>query len=288
MDRQHVAVLDGEMAYIEAGLGAETFVFLHGNPTSSHLWRNVMPHVTDLGRCLAPDLIGMGESSKRPGEGDDRYRFVEHARYLDAWFDTVVPEGSVILVIHDWGSALGFHWANRHRDRVRGIAYTEAIVSPMEWDEWPEQARGIFEAFRSPAGEELVLDKNVFVENVLTAGEPPFLDEEAMEVYRAPFASPGEDRRPTLTWPREIPLGGEPADVVAIVEDYGRWLAEADVPKLLVHADPGAILIGRQLDLARSWPHQTEVTVAGGHFVQEFSPHEMGEHLRDWVQALDG
>lgn len=287
MDRQHLAVLDGEMAYIEAGLGAETIVFLHGNPTSSHLWRNVMPHVTDLGRCLAPDLIGMGESSKRPGEGDDRYRFVEHARYLDAWFDEVVPEGPVILVIHDWGSALGFHWANRHRDRIRGIAYTEAIVSPVEWDEWPEAARGIFEAFRSPAGEELVLEKNVFVENVLTAGDPPFLDEEAMELYRRPFARPGEDRRPTLTWPREIPLGGEPSDVVAIVEDYGRWLAEADVPKLLIRADPGAILIGRQLELARSWPNQTEVTVAGGHFVQEFSPHEMGEHLRDWVEALD-
>jgi haloalkane dehalogenase len=287
MDRQHLAVLDGEMAYIEAGLGAETIVFLHGNPTSSHLWRNVMPHVTDLGRCLAPDLIGMGESSKRPGEGDDRYRFVEHARYLDAWFDEVVPEGPVILVIHDWGSALGFHWANRHRDRIRGIAYTEAIVSPVEWDEWPEAARGIFEAFRSPAGEELVLEKNVFVENVLTAGDPPFLDEEAMELYRRPFARPGEDRRPTLTWPREIPLGGEPSDVVAIVEDYGRWLAEADLPKLLIRADPGAILIGRQLELARSWPNQTEVTVAGGHFVQEFSPHEMGEHLRDWVEALD-
>ncbi|MEO1064734.1 MAG: haloalkane dehalogenase [Actinomycetota bacterium] len=288
MDRQHVDVLDGQMAYVEAGLGAETIVFLHGNPTSSFLWRNVLPHVTDLGRCLAPDLIGMGESSKRAGEGDDRYRFVEHVRYLDAWFDSVVPEGQVILVVHDWGSALGFHWANRHRDRVRGIAYTEAIVSPVEWDEWPEAARGIFEAFRSPAGEELVLDKNVFVENVLTAGDPPFLDEAAMEVYRAPFAEPGEDRRPTLTWPRQIPLAGEPADVVAIVEDYGRWLAESDVPKLLVHADPGAILIGRQLELARSWPNQTEVSVAGGHFVQEFSPHELGEHLRDWVQGLDG
>ena len=288
MDRQHVDVLDGQMAYVEAGLGAETIVFLHGNPTSSFLWRNVLPHVTDLGRCLAPDLIGMGESSKRAGEGDDRYRFVEHARYLDAWFDAVVPEGRVILVVHDWGSALGFHWANRHRDRVRGIAYTEAIVSPVEWDEWPEAARGIFEAFRSPAGEELVLDKNVFVENVLTAGDPPFLDEAAMAVYRAPFAAPGEDRRPTLTWPREIPLAGEPADVVAIVEDYGRWLAESDVPKLLVHADPGAILIGRQLAFARSWPNQTEASVAGGHFVQEFSPHELGEHLRDWVQGLDG
>ena len=288
MDRQRIEVLDGEMAYIEVGVGPEVFVFLHGNPTSSFLWRNVWPHVADLGRCYAPDLIGMGESTKRPGEGDERYRFAEHARYLDAWFDAVVPDGQVILVVHDWGSALGFHWANRHRDRVRGIAHTESIVTTVEWEDWPESSQAFFRAVRSPAGEDMVLERNVFIEEGLTAGAPPFLDDLAMTAYRRPFLRHGEDRRPMLTWPREIPVAGEPSDVADVVVDYGRWLAVSDVPKLLVRAEPGETLVGRRLEVARTWPNQTEVTVAGRHFVPESSPHELGEHLRNWVEDLEG
>ena len=278
--RRRVAVLDSEMAYAEAGSGAPAIVFLHGNPTSSYLWRNVIPHLADLGRCLAPDLIGMGESGKAGA-----YRFADHARYLDAWFEAVVAEAKVVLVGHDWGGGLGFHWARRNPDRVAGIAYMETIVAPLSWDDWPEQARGIFQAMRSSAGEELVLQKNLFVERILPGSILRDLTDAEMAAYRAPFAEPGESRRPTLTWPRQIPLDGEPADVVAAVEAYARWLSAAQVPKLFVNADPGAILLGRQREACRAWPNQREVTVKGRHFVQEDSPAEIGRAIADFVEG---
>jgi len=278
-----VPVLDSTMAYLEQGAG-RPIVFLHGNPTSSYLWRNVIRHVSGLGRCLAPDLIGMGRSGKSPS---GRYRFVDHARYLDAWFEAVGVSRDAVMVVHDWGSALGFHWARRHPDRVRGIVYMEAIVTPLEWDDWPENARGIFQAMRSPAGEALVLEKNVFVERILPASILRTLSPEEHDAYRRPFAEPGEARRPTLTWPREIPIAGEPPDVVEIVTQYGTWLAASPVPKLFVNAEPGSILVGRQREICRAWPNQNEVTVNGIHFVQEDSPDDIGRAVATFVRALD-
>jgi haloalkane dehalogenase len=277
--RRRLRALDTEMAYVDTGAGAPV-VFLHGNPTSSYLWRNVIPHVERAARCLAPDLVGMGDSGRTP---TGSYRFADHARYLDAWFDAVGLDGDVTLVMHDWGSALGFHWAHRHPDRVRGLVYMEAIVRPVTWAEWPEAARKIFQAMRSPAGEEMVLEKNVFVERILPASVLRGLGETEMAVYRRPYREPGESRRPTLTWPREIPVGGEPADVVAVVDDYGRWLSGSDLPKLFINADPGTILTGSQREFCRRWPNQREVTVKGSHFIQEDSPAEIGGAVAAFV-----
>src|SRR5262245_28139486 len=277
--RRRIAVLDSEMAFVDTGGGAPV-VFLHGNPTSSDLWRNVIPHVASRARCLAPDLIGMGDSGKSPA---GRYRFVDHARYLDAWLDALGLTRAVTLVVHDWGSALGFHWARRHPERVAGLVYMEAIVRPVTWAEWPEAARKIFQTMRSPAGEEVVLAKNVFVERILPASVMRGLDEAAMAVYRRPYLEPGESRRPTLTWPREIPIDGEPADVVAIVDAYSQWLAGSPLPKLFINAEPGSILTGAQRETCRAWPNQREVTVTGTHFIQEDSPDEIGTAIADFL-----
>ena len=285
MDKLRVEIDGLGMAYIEEGEG-DPIVFLHGNPTSSYLWRDVMPACTSLGRCLAPDLIGMGDSDKLPTSGPDSYRFVEHRHYLDGWFEAVGATENVTLVVHDWGSALGFHRAHRFPDQVKGIVYMESIVKPVTWDEWPEAAVAVFQGFRSDAGEQMVLEKNVFVERVLPGSIMRDLTDEEMGEYRRPFAEPGESRRPTLTWPRQIPIGGEPADVVEIVSEYGEWLARSDVPKLFVNAEPGAILIGPQREFCRSWPNQTEITVPGIHFVQEDSGPEIGAAIADWYPGL--
>ena len=283
--KRFIDVLGKRMAVVEEGEGPP-IVFQHGNPTSSYLWRNVMPHVADLGRCIALDLIGMGDSDKLDDSGPDRYTFVEHRRYFDAALEALGVTDDVTLVIHDWGSALGFDWANRHRAAVRGIAFMEAIVRPLTWAEWPEAATGVFQGFRSDAGEKMVLEDNVFVERVLPGSVLRGLTEAEMAVYRRPFARPGEDRRPTLTWPRQIPLDGEPGDVTRIARDYADWLAARDVPKLFVNAEPGAILVGAQREFCRSWPNLTEVTVPGSHFIQEDSPDEIGAALREWLIAL--
>lgn len=280
--KKHIDVLGHAMAYVEVGEG-DPIVFLHGNPTSSYLWRNVIPHLEGLGRCIAPDLIGMGDSDKIPGSS---YRFVDHAAHLEAFLHAVDVQDRAILVLHDWGSALGFDWAERHRTAVNGIAYMEAIVRPVSWDDWPEKARSIFQAMRSPAGEEMILTKNVFVERILPASIMRDLTEEEMDEYRRPYLDPGEDRRPTLTWPREIPINGEPADVQAIVERYARWLPTTLTPKLFINADPGSILTGSQREFCRSWPNQEEVTVAGIHFIQEDAPHEVGEAIAGFVRRL--
>jgi haloalkane dehalogenase len=285
LPKRRVRVLGKEMAVVERGSG-DPIVLLHGNPTSSYLWRNVIPHLEGLGRCIAPDLIGMGDSEKLEPSGPDRYTFAEHRRYLDALLDALGVRERVTLVVHDWGSALGFDWAQRHREAVRGIAYMEAIVCPLSWDDWPERVRSLFQAFRSPAGESLVLEQNVFVEQVLPGAIQRKLADEEMAVYRRPFLRRGEDRRPTLTWPRQIPIEGEPADVVAVVRRYADWLAEAPVRKLFVNAEPGAILRGRVREVCRSWPSQTEITVPGIHFLQEDSPHEIGEAISVWLRHL--
>ena len=283
--KQTTEVLGHQMAYVEEGEG-QPIVLLHGNPTSSYLWRRVIPHLAHRGRCIAPDLIGMGDSDKLPGTGDDRYRFVEHRRHLDALLDQLGVTEDATLVVHDWGSGLGFDWANRHRDAVRAIAYMEAIVRPVTWDEWPASARDIFQAMRSEAGEGIVLDKNVFVERILPASILRDLSPAEHDAYRAPFATPGEDRRPTLTWPREIPIDGQPADVHQIVSDYAAWLSTSEVPKLFVDAEPGSILIGEQRDFCLAWPNQTVVTVPGIHFIQEDSGDAIGAAIAEWLDGL--
>lgn len=282
-ERHRIAFLETEISYVDTGAG-EPVVFLHGNPTSSYLWRNVIPHVEGLGRCLAPDLVGMGDSGAAP---DGSYRFVDHARYLDAWFEALGLT-NVTLVVHDWGSALGFYWAYRHPERVRGIAYMEAVVRPLTWEEWRDESRQIFQDLRSEAGEEMVLEKNLFIEGILPSAVLRDLTEEEMNVYRRPYLEPGESRRPTLTWPRELPINGEPEDVVSIVDDYSKWLAQSDVPKLFVNAEPGAVLTGSQREFCRTWPNQEEVTVRGAHFVQEDSPHEIGEAVATFVRRTEG
>jgi haloalkane dehalogenase len=274
------------MSYVDLGDGPLTFLLLHGNPTSSYLWRDVIPHLTDRGRCVAPDLIGMGDSEKLFDSGPDSYRFVEHRRYLDALLEELDLGDRIVLVVHDWGSALGFDWARRNPERVAGIAYMEAIVRPIAWEEWPEGARNAFQRMRSEEGEELVLTHNFFVERILPSSILRDLTEEEMAEYRRPFAEPGEDRRPTLTWPRQIPIEGEPAEVVEIAADYAEWLASSDVPKLFVNADPGTILTGAQRETCRAWPNQTEVTVPGLHFIQEDSAEQIGQAIAEWSQEL--
>ena len=283
-DKRYATVDGKRMAYVDLGQG-DPIVFLHGNPTSSYLWRNIIPHVAGLGRVVAPDLIGMGDSDKLDDPGPDRYTFVEHRRYLDALLAQLGVNENVTLVVHDWGSGLGFDWANRHRDAVAGIAYMEAIVRPIVWDEFPAAGRRVFEGFRSPAGEEMVLEKNVFVERVLPGSVLRPLTDEEMKVYRRPYLEPGESRRPTLTWPRQIPIEGEPADVTAIAAAYAGWLSTSPVPKLLIVAEPGSLLTGPQLEFCRTWPNQTEVVVPGNHFVQEDSPDEIGAALAGWIEA---
>jgi haloalkane dehalogenase len=285
LDKRFVTVHGRQMAVHDVGTG-DPVVFLHGNPTSSYLWRNVVPHVSGLGRCVVPDLIGQGDSDKLDDPGPGSYTFVEHRHYLDALLDKLGLGDRVTLVVHDWGSALGFDWANRHRDRVAGIAYMEALVRPVTWDEWPDAARPIFQAMRSDAGEQIVLEKNLFVEAILPSSVLRQLEEAEMAEYRRPFRTPGEDRRPTLSWPRQIPVEGEPADVAAIVADYAAWLAGPSVPKLFVNADPGSILVGAQREFCRTWPDQTEVTVPGLHFIQEDSPDLIGAAIAAWLPTL--
>lgn len=280
--RQRITVLDTEMAYIDVGKG-NPIIFLHGNPTSSYLWRNIIPHAEKLGRCLAPDLVGMGASGENPSGS---YRFVDHYRYFEAWMEAMNLGSNIIFVVHDWGSALGFNWAYHHQAAVQGVAYMESIVRTMAWDEWPESARGIFQGMRSPKGEELVLERNFFVERILPSSILREMSETEMDVYRQPFLEEGERRRPTLTWPREIPLDGEPADVAAVVDAYSAWLSQSELPKLFVNAEPGIILTGNQRETCRQWPNQTEVTVKGLHFIQEDSPHAIGAALADFVRNI--
>ncbi len=283
--RKFINVNGRRMAYVDMGSG-DPIVFQHGNPTSSYLWRNIMPAMAEAGRCIAVDLIGMGESDKLDDSGPDSYRYVEHRDYLFAAWEALGVHDNVTLVIHDWGSALGFDWARQNEDKVRGIAYMEGIVCPVTWADWPDAARQIFQGFRSPAGESMVLEKNVFVERVLPGSVRRKLSDEEMAVYRRPFANTGEDRRPTLTWPRQIPIDGEPEDVVAIVTEYSDWLQQSHVPKLFINAEPGAILTGRQREFCRGFPNQTEVTVAGIHFIQEDSPDEIAAAILAWHQQL--
>ena len=275
------------MSYIDEGEG-DAIVFQHGNPTSSYLWRNVMPHLEGQGRLIACDLIGMGDSEKLTNSGPDSYSYFEHRDFLFALLEKLNIGKQVVFVIHDWGSALGFDWSFQNQERVQGVAYMEGIVKPVTWDEWPENAIKVFQGFRSEAGESMVLDKNIFVERVLPSSIMRELTEEEMNEYRRPFLNSGEDRRPTLSWPRQIPIQGEPKEVVEVVENYSNWLSSSDLPKLFINADPGSILTGKQREFCRSWPNQDEVTVKGTHFMQEDSPDEIGKAVSSFVSKLRG
>jgi haloalkane dehalogenase len=287
LTKKTVDVLDSRMAYHERGEGAP-IVFLHGNPTSSYLWRDVIPELEGRGRLIAPDLIGMGDSAKLPNPTADTYRFATHRKYLAAFIDAVIGRAeSILFVVHDWGSALGFDWANHHRDRIRGIAYMEALVRPIgSWDEWSAAATPIFQGFRSDKGEQMILERNMFVERVLPGSVLRKLSEAEMAEYRRPFLT-AQDRWPTLTWPRQIPIAGEPADVAQIASDYSQWMAANEIPKLFVNAEPGAILIGAVRDFCRRWKNQTEITVAGSHFIQEDSGPAIGWTLAAWIKAKE-
>ena len=285
--RKFATVNGKRMAYVDEGQG-DVIIFQHGNPTSSYLWRNIMPHCEGLGRLIACDLIGMGDSEKLDHSGPDRYTYLGQRDYLFALWEQLGIGGNVIFVIHDWGSALGFDWANRNRDKVAGIAYMEAVVRPMAWADFPDNARGIFQGFRSDAGEAMVLERNIFVERVLPSAIIRDLIEAEMTIYRKPYLQPGEDRRPTLTWPRMIPIEGEPPEVCQVAEDYSAWLSTSDVPKLFINADPGSLLVGGQREFCRGWPNQTEITVKGSHFVQEDSPDEIGRAVAEFVKGIRG
>ena len=283
---QQFATINGKrIAYLEAGSG-DPIVLLHGNPTSSYLWRNVIPHLEGLGRVIAPDLIGQGDSEKLPeSEGSERYSFQVAFDYLDGLLKHIAADQNVTLVLHDWGSGLGFHWASQNPQAVKGVAYMEAIVAPLSWQDWPESARGIFQGFRSDKGEDLVLTRNLFVEGVLPSSVLRDLSEEEMAHYRAPFDTPA-NRQPTLNWPRQIPIDGEPPHMVSLVEAYAAFMAESPIPKLFINAKPGSILVGTQREFCRRWPKQTEVTVEGSHFIQEDSPEAIGRAIADWYPTL--
>ncbi len=275
-----------EMSYAEAGSGKPIWL-LHGNPTYSYIWRNIIPHLTDLGHCIAPDLIGMGESDKLPSSGPDRYRYTEQREYLFGLFDALAPADKVVLVVHDWGGALGFDWARNNPDKVRGIAFMEPLLAPYTWETFPPPAVEAFQAMRSSQGEPMCLEQNFFIEQVIPMAVMRELGDEEMTAYRKPYLEPGEGRRATLTWPRQIPIQGVPADVAAVCEANCAWLESSDVPKLFFSADPGMMVTGAVAERCRGFPNVTEVSVKGLHYVQEDSPDEIGQALAAWIKDLD-
>ena len=285
MDKKYIEILGKRMAYLDSGAG-QSIVFLHGNPASSFLWRNITPHVEDIGRIIVPDLIGMGDSEKLEGTDNPDYQYHGQYKYLSTLLDELDLGEEINLVIHDWGSAMGFQYARENANKIKSITFMEAIVMPLTWDQWPENARNIFQLMRSDAGEEIVLEKNVFVERILLNDSANgFTDEEKAEYIR-PFKNAGEDRRPTLTWPRQIPVDGSPQAVIDEVIKNGEFHKNSDIPKLFINADPGSILIGEQREFVRTWNNLEEITVKGNHFIQEHSPNEIGKALSEFINKL--
>ena len=284
-NKKYIDVLGKQIAYVEMGDG-DPIIFQHGNPTSSYLWRNILPQLQGLGRCIAMDLIGMGDSEKLEDEGNMTYSYNTHKKYFDGFLDAIGVGSNATLVIHDWGSALGFDWANNYPEKVKAICYMEGIVKSMEWEDWNEDAKGIFQGFRSPAGEEMILEKNLFIEAVLPGSILRKLSDAEMDEYRRPF-NDKKSRRPTLDWPRQIPLENNPSEICKIVDSYSQWMAKNNIPKLFINAEPGAILIGKQREFCRTWKNQKEVTVKGSHFIQEDSPNEIRSAIFDWLKGID-
>ena len=284
LEKKNIKVLGKNMSYVEKGEG-DPIIFQHGNPTSSYLWRNIIPYLENQGRCIAIDLIGMGDSDKLTDEGNNTYSYHVQKKYFDACVEELEINKNITFVIHDWGSALGFNWAYEHQQDIKGICYMEAIVKNITWDDWPEDAKSIFQGFRSDAGEDLILKKNLFIEGILPNAVIRNLTEIEMDVYRRPFLEE-IDRRPTLDWPRQIPINNEPEDVCKIVKDYSSWMSINEIPKLFINADPGSILTGKQREFCRKWKNQQELTVKGNHFIQEDSPKEIGEGISNWYRNL--
>ena len=284
-NKKYIDVSGKQIAYVEMGEG-DPIIFQHGNPTSSYLWRNILPQLQSLGRCIAMDLIGMGDSEKLKDAGSMTYSYATHKKYFDGFLDELGINNNTTLIIHDWGSALGFDWAHNNPKKVKAICYMEGIVQSMKWEDWNEDARGIFQGFRSPAGEEMIIEKNLFIEAVLPGSILRKLSDEEMNEYRRPFKDK-KSRQPTLDWPRQIPLENEPQEICKIVDSYSQWMAKNDLPKLYINAEPGAILIGKQREFCRTWKNQKEVTVKGSHFIQEDSPNEIGSAIFDWLKGMD-
>ena len=283
--KKYIQVKNKSMAYVDEGEG-NTFLFLHGNPTSSFLWRNIAPHVEDIGRVVIPDLIGMGDSEKLDGVDNEGYTYHGQYGYLTELLENLDLGNNIHLIIHDWGSAMGFQFARENPERVKSITYMEAIVMPLTWKQWPDAATKIFQLFRSDAGEALILEKNFFVERILLADSATGYSDEEKAEYIRPFFNVGEDRRPTLTWPRQIPLDGEPNEVVEEVRKNAEFHKDSEIPKLFINANPGSILVGEQREFARTWKNQTEITVNGNHFIQEDSSEEIGTALREFTKDL--
>lgn len=276
-----IDILDSTIHYEDTGSGTP-IVFLHGNPASSHVWRNVLPYVGS-GRLLTPDLIGMGRS----GKPDSAYQFADHARYLDAWFDALDLD-QVILIGHDWGGALAFDWASRHPDRVTGIAFFESIVKPMAWEDWSPQARERFQLIRTEgAGEDLVLEQNLFVRQAFTGGVLTPVGDDDLQTYLAPYPTP-ESRRPILAWARQLPLGGDPAELVARINQYDAWLAAStDVPKLLItfEGSPTLMISKEVAEWCAANIAALDIVHGGeaGHHAAEDRPKEIGTEISAWV-----
>lgn len=286
-EKRHVTVHGKRMAYVDTGGTGDPILFLHGNITQSYMWRNIIPHVEPMARCIAVDNIGQGDSDRLDGSGPGSYRLAEHRRYIDGFIDEVARGDRLTLMMHDWGVQLGLSWGNKNRGRLKGIAYMQGLMGDLDWSFWSDEVSALMKRFRGDDGEALVLEQNHFVEKVLPAMVIRDLPEQVWNQYRRPYLNAGEDRRPTLTWPREIPVEGEPADVLAVIEENNRWLAESPIPKLYIHVQPESVMKGHVLDRVRTFPNQTEVTVDGLHYVQEDSPHEIGTALADWYRKLD-
>ena len=282
--KKNVNVLGKKMTYVDRGEG-DPIIFQHGNPASSYLWRNIIPYLENQGRCIAIDLIGMGDSDKLTDNGNNTYSYHIQKQYFDKCLKELEIRENITFVIHDWGSALGFNWAYEHQESVKGICYMEAIVKKISWEDWPKDAKSIFQGFRSDAGEDLILKKNLFIEGVLPNAIIRNLTETEMDIYRKPFLKE-IDRRPTLDWPRQIPINNEPEEVCKIVDDYSSWMSINEIPKLFINADPGSILTGKQREFCRKWKNQQELTVKGNHFIQEDSPNEIGEAISKWYRNL--
>ena len=279
-------VKGSRMAYIDEGAG-DAILFQHGQPTSSYVWRNVLPQLEGMGRLIACDFIGMGGSDKLdPSLGPSRYRLATYRNYLFDLWDQLDLGDRVVLVLDDWGAVLGFDWARHNSHRVQGIVHMEAIAAPLDWSDLPDYAHPLFKALRSPEGERMVLEENIFVEKILPQAILRQFTEDELNVYRQPFRNAGEDRRAMLSWPRSLPIGGVPTDVNQVVSKNESWLAQSDLPKLFINGEPGTLARGRLREIIRRWPNQTEVTVKGRKLLQEDSPDEIGAAIANFVQRL--
>ena len=283
--KKYIDVKDKKLAYIDQGKG-DAIVFIHGNPTSSYLWRNIAPNFIKSHRIIVPDLIGMGDSEKLEGVDNPEYSFNGHYNFLDEFLIKLNLGEKINLVIHDWGCGLGLKFARLHPEIISSITFMEGITVPLKWEQWPEAGTKIFKLFRSEVGEELILDKNIFVERILFADPITPMSDKTKEEYLRPFLNPGEDRRPTLTFPRNIPLDGEPNDTYVEINKNAEFHKNSNIPKLFINADPGFLLVGSQRDEVRNWNNLKEVTVKGNHFIQEDSPDEITAYIKDFINNL--